>query len=59
MSESNEIEIRCRECGNILTDEIKYDLGWHCMYPCDNITYIDDIPILRLLRPDFQMWKND
>lgn len=39
--------IKCKECGCTLTDEIKFDLGWHCMYPCDHVSYFHDDSIVK------------
>ena len=50
--------IKCKECGCNLTDEIKFDLGWHCMYPCDHVTYFtDDIVTQLLLEPINKVMK--
>ena len=59
MSESNEIEIRCKDCGNILTDEIKYDLGWHCPYPCDRVTFFDDEDVISQYKENKMSEKTD
>ena len=32
----------CSECQCELTKEIEFDIGWHCNYPCDNVTYKKD-----------------
>lgn len=32
----------CSECKQTLTNEIKFDLGWHCQYPCDHVTHKSD-----------------
>ena len=32
----------CKECKCELTKEIEFDIGWHCPYPCDNVTYKTD-----------------
>jgi|GEM_PF-4224122 hypothetical protein len=39
---------KCRNCGQELTDEIRFDLGWHCDYPCDTVTRDEDIQPERL-----------
>lgn len=35
----------CKNCGQELTDEIRFDLGWHCDYPCDTVTHDEDVGI--------------
>lgn len=44
------IEPTCKECNQKLTDEIRFDLGWHCYYPCDNVTRNEDF------KPDYQAY---
>lgn len=41
----------CKECKRFLDESIRYDLGWHCYYPCDSVTHKDD---LENFKPD---WK--
>ncbi len=43
---------KCRNCGQELTDEIRFDLGWHCDYPCDTVTHDEDIQPERSKRED-------
>lgn len=38
----------CNQCKSILDDSIEFDLGWHCDYPCDNVTHKDE------WKPDWQ-----
>lgn len=36
------IDPTCSECKCALTKEIEFDSGWHCYYPCDNVTQKSD-----------------
>lgn len=44
---------KCRNCGQELTDEIRFDLGWHCHYPCDTVIHDEDIQPERSKREDY------
>jgi hypothetical protein len=39
---------KCKNCKQELTDEIRFDLGWHCDYPCDTVTHDEDVQPERL-----------
>lgn len=48
---------KCRNCGSELTDEIRFDLGWHCDYPCDTVTHDEDIQPERSKREDAFIYR--